>query len=621
VSGEFTICVDRLSPAAVGHIEEVCDRFEAAWRTGGLPRIEDYLCETPEPERSALLGELLVLELAYRRRHGDRPTSEGYRRRFPEHGELIRSVGLTSDQLGADSPPVPVPAEEDRALVQLSAVPLPTSIGKYRVVERLGQGGQAEVFRAVHPNLPGRDVVIKWARHALPAPLQQKVIEEAQVLARLEDPGIVRIFDADVHEGRPFLVLEHVAGCNLSERLKRDGLPHPRESVALVARLARTLAVLHQHSVLHLDLKPANILMDTAGSPRLVDFGLAARIRTGDEPGEQAGSISGTLSYMAPEQAWPQTDQIGPRTDVFGLGAVLYELLTGRPPYRAPSRDAFLALARQARVIPPRQLNRRISRSLERTCLKSLARDPAHRYASAAHLERALRFHLRRRSLITATSGLAALLVAGTIVASLHLSSPQSQDPLTLRVGSRHNPWLSLEQTGALPVRNGDLVRLEVRLSRPAYIYLLSIDSQGLPQPLYPWYPEWGFAKPPRSQTACKQLDSPPEGGHGWEVDGAGGLETAILLARDTPLPPSVDMESLVGTLPKTSCSDLREGYYGYGWRLTPNLSSPLFFSLAQHRGLKPESSQIDDPLVQLIERLRHDFPLIEVVRFAHACN
>jgi hypothetical protein len=104
-------------------------------------------------------------------------------------------------------------------------------------------------------------------------------------------------------------------------------------------------------------------------------------------------------------------------------------------------------------------------------------------------------------------------------------------------------------------------------------------------------------------------------------VDGAGGLETAILLARDTPLPPSVDMESLVGTLPKTSCSDLREAYYGYGWKLTPDLSSPRFFSLAQHRGLKPESRPIDDPLVQLIERLRHDFPLIEVVRFAHACN
>jgi serine/threonine protein kinase len=449
------------------------------------------------------------------------------------------------------------------------------------------------------------------------------VIGEALVLARLENPGIVRIYDADVHEGRPFLVLERIAGCSLSERLKREGPPHPRESAALVAQLAQTLAVLHQHGILHLDLKPANILIDAAGRPRLVDFGLAARLhQTGDEPGVQKGSISGTLSYMAPEQASAQAEQIGPRTDIFGLGAVLYEQLTGQPPYSAPSKDALLALARQAQVIPPRQITPRVSQSLERICLKSLARDPAHRYASAVHLERALRSNLRRRRLVTATSALAGLLVAGTLIASLLPSSPQSQEPLTLRVGSRHKPWLSLDQTGALPVRNADLVRLEVRLSQPAYIYLLWVDSQGLPKTLYPWdNPILGSPEPPRGQRACKQLDSPPKGGDGWEVDEVGGYETAILLARDTPLPSGVDLASLVGALPNTSCSDLREGYDGYGWKLTPDLSSPRFFSLAQHRGLKPESRPIDDPFVQLIERLRHDFALIEVVRFAHACN
>jgi serine/threonine protein kinase len=634
MSHDSTLRFDPSSPAAVGRIDDVCDRFEAAWRAGRLPRIEDCLGETPEPERSALLGELLVVDLAYRRRRGERPTPEEYRRRFPEHGELIRRVCLQSDRLGVDSPGEGVLAEGERNRGELQAEPLPASIGKYRVVERLGQGGQAGVFRAVHPNLPGRDVVIKWSRQALSPPLQRKVIDEARILARLEDPGIVRIYDADVHDGRPFLVLEHVAGCSLSERLKREGPPRPRESAALVARLARTLAALHQRGVLHLDLKPANILIDAAGRPRLVDFGLAARVQAGDEPGLHEGSISGTLSYMAPEQAWGQTERIGPRTDIFGLGAVLYELLAGRPPYRAPSRDALLALARQARVIPPRQINPRVSRSLERICLKALARDPEHRYASAGQLERALRRNLRRR-LVAATTGLAGLLIAGTIVAppvprsSLGQGrlAPEAQQShgasevkatldgeLTLRVWGPDKHGLSLDQTGALPVRNAEMVHLEVWLSQPAFIYLLWINSRGRVQPLYPWDPERGFGEPPGPQTPRRSLHSPPRVDGGWEVDGAGGLETAILLARETPLPLSVDLARLVDTMPQAPASDLREWHV---WKLTPELSSPRL-TLAQHRGLKTESRRIDDPLLQLLERLRPHFALIEAVRFAH---
>jgi serine/threonine protein kinase len=659
-----TNCGDLLSPTAIERIDEVCDRFEAAWRAGQWPRIEDSLGEAQWPERPALLGELLVLDLAYRRRRGEQPAPEEYRLRFPEHSELIRRVYFQSDQRGFDSPRVPattgapaclppagyvsefatqervspdVGIREEHGRGEFPATTLPASIGKYRVVEQLGQGGQAVVFRAVHPNLPGRDVVIKWSRQAVSPPLQRKVIDEARILARLEDPGIVRIYDADVHDGRPFLVLEHLAGCSLSEQLKREGLPRPRDSAALVARLARTLTVLHQHGVVHLDLKPANILIDATGAARLVDFGLAARVQAGDEPAEPEGPVSGTLNYMAPEQAWGRTYQIGPRTDLFGLGAVLYELLTGRPPYRACSRDALLAQARLAQVIRPRQVDPRIPRPLERICLKALARDPAHRYTAAAHMERALRSYLWRRRLAAATPALIGLLIAGTVATSLHSFSRQSQDrlaldrpkkdgaaavkatldgELTLRVGGPNKPGLNLDQTGALPVRNVDGVHLEVQLNQPAFIYLLWIDSRGRVQPLYPWQPVRGFAEPPGVQTPRRHLDIPPKVDEYSPMDGAGGLETALLLARHTPLPLTIDLARLVVMPSQGSPSDLPGGQV---WKQVSDLSSPRIITLAQHRALKTESRRLGDPLVQLFERLRPHFDLIEAVRFAYA--
>src|SRR5262249_12029267 len=174
---------------------------------------------------------------------------------------------------------------------------------------------------------------------------------------------------------------------------------------SLVASLAATVEALHQQGVLHLDLKPSNILIDSTGRPRLLDFGLAAMTRPWDEPAPEEDGISGTLHYMAPEQALGRAERIGPRTDVFGLGAILYEPLSGRPPYEAQSRAELLDRVRQARVIPPSRRRSGVPGSLERICLKALAADPADRYASAAQLERALRRDLRRPFPLAALAG------------------------------------------------------------------------------------------------------------------------------------------------------------------------------------------------------------------------
>jgi hypothetical protein len=188
---------------------------------------------------------------------------------------------------------------------------------------------------------------------------------------------------------------------------------------------------------------------------------------------------------------------------------------------------------------------------------------------------------------------------------------------LTLRVwGPGGRRGLDVAEAEALPVRNAEMVHLGARLNRPAFIYLFWIDSRGRVQPLYPWDPARGFASRPPREVPRRTLESPAELDRGWEVEGASGLETAVLLARRTPLPTEMDLAPLVGPLPVSPLGDLRERQV---WKLTPGLPAPSLI-VAAHRGLKlkAEARRIDDPLVRLLERLRPHFELIQAVRFAH---
>jgi serine/threonine protein kinase len=388
--------------------------LERRLKAGEPTRVEEYLTRYPVLGcEKGLVVELLTQEYKLRRAREPGLSLDEYARRFPAHvQELRKSLDAPETDIASTLPQGqrPRPPDEEG----------PTTIGRYRIIEHLGSGGQADVFRAAHPTLPGRDVVIKWLRRSLPKPEGARLVQEGRVLASLDDPGVVRVYDVDEHAGRTFIVLEHIAGRSLQDYLQQRPLP-TRQAAALVADLARTLARVHVRGVLHLDLKPANVLLDVTGRPRLLDFGLAWANRTWTGPAEREESICGTLAYMAPEVANGEIARIGPATDVFGLGAVLYHLLTGRPPYHGDNQAIVWQQAKQGQINPPRRVNPAIPRRLERICLKALAVSPDDRYASARDLGKAIHSFLRRRlvgALVTAGILLSALVTTGIFLKS-----------------------------------------------------------------------------------------------------------------------------------------------------------------------------------------------------------
>jgi hypothetical protein len=262
--------------------------------------------------------------------------------------------------------------------------PLPRLPG-YDLLEELGRGGMGVVYKARQIGLD-RPVAVKMilaGRHAGPDALA-RFHEEAKVVASLRHPNVVQMYDAGVHEGLPFFALEFVGGGSLDGKLSGQPLPL-REAAELTKTLASAIEVVHRCGIVHRDLKPANILLDADGTPKIADFGLAKMVS--DDRGRTAtGAVLGTPSYMAPEQAGGRKREIGPAADVYALGAMLYQMLTGRPPFVGETAlDTLLLLATED-AVPPRTICPAVPRALEAVCLKCLRKDPASRYASAGDL-------------------------------------------------------------------------------------------------------------------------------------------------------------------------------------------------------------------------------------------
>ncbi|PYK39747.1 MAG: hypothetical protein DME60_09250 [Verrucomicrobia bacterium] len=254
--------------------------------------------------------------------------------------------------------------------------------GDYELLEEIGRGGQGVVYRA-HQKSLNRTVALKviglghWATEAH----LKRFRREAEAAARLEHPGIVPIHEVGEHDGSCYFSMKFIEGGQLDAVAKREAMP-VRRAVELIAKVARIAHYAHEHSILHRDIKPGNILLDQKGEPHLTDFGLARLVET-ESTVTRTLEVLGTPSYMAPEQAVGNNEAVSSVTDVYGLGAVFYQLLTGHPPFAGGTTYETIRLLLETEPRPPRLLNRKIDRDLSTICLKCLEKDPQRRYSSA----------------------------------------------------------------------------------------------------------------------------------------------------------------------------------------------------------------------------------------------
>ncbi|HVL13567.1 MAG TPA: serine/threonine-protein kinase, partial [Gemmata sp.] len=311
---------------------------------------------------------------------------------LPVVRERWRQVVRTRAELDAMFPP-----ETDSTSAQLTPHPDDNpfpDIPGYEVEAVLGAGGMGVVFKARHLRL-NRVVALKMALAGAYAGARERerFQREAESIAALRHPNVVQIHDVGDSHGKPYFTMEYVEGGSLAEKLAGTPLP-VRDAAALLADLAAAVHAAHASGIVHRDLKPANILLAADGTPKISDFGLARRL--GGEAGlTRTGTALGTPSYMAPEQAKGTTGAVGPSADIYALGAILYEALTGRPPFRAESGAETVHQLLTQDPVPPSRLNGKVPRDLETICLKCLSKDPRGRYgtadASADDLNRFLR--------------------------------------------------------------------------------------------------------------------------------------------------------------------------------------------------------------------------------------
>jgi WD40 repeat protein/serine/threonine protein kinase/tetratricopeptide (TPR) repeat protein len=284
---------------------------------------------------------------------------------------------------------LPVSPLETPPMMPAEELSLPQIPG-YEVEDVLGRGGMGVVFRARHLRL-GRLVALKMTLASSYANVsdRERFRREAEAVAVLRHPNIVQVYDVGDWAVRPYFTMEFLDGGSLAQRL--TGTPQPvHQAAALLATLADAVHAAHQGGIVHRDLKPANILFTLDGTPKVTDFGLARRLEGGIGL-TLSGVLLGTPSYMAPEQARGQSRAVGPAVDVYALGAILYELLTGRPPFRAETPAETVRQVIDQEPVPPARLNAKVPRDLETICLKCLQEEPNGRYASAAALADDLR--------------------------------------------------------------------------------------------------------------------------------------------------------------------------------------------------------------------------------------
>ncbi len=349
------------------------------------------MSEAHDEENPDRLDEVLA-EYMQRTDRGEVVDRQQFIAEHPEVADGLRSFFADYDAIQSAAertePDPPQPARDPGT--PLGAVQY---FGDYQLLRELGRGGMGVVYLARQSSLC-RLVAVKMilGKYLDSLDSVERFRREAEAAANLQHPGIVAIHEIGQHEGQHYFSMDYIVGRNLAE-LIRDNPLAARQAATYVKKVAAAVHYAHERGTIHRDLKPSNILVDEQDEPHVTDFGLAKRIEgdaslTGDE------HALGTPSYMPPEQAESRRGEVGPQSDIYSLGATLYDLLTGRPPFRGDNRLATLQLVSKSEPVPPRMLNPAIPRDLETICLKCLEKTPARRYATAADLARELERYL-----------------------------------------------------------------------------------------------------------------------------------------------------------------------------------------------------------------------------------
>jgi predicted Ser/Thr protein kinase len=563
-------------------IDRICDDFEAAWQQGEPLRIETLLQQSDAQSRDDLLEELLRLEVSLRQTAGQRPQIEDYAGRFPDHLHLIQSTlsispsgdttfdpkvaqyEVTMELEGLSPPTNKHAAIAEGTASSPSDKTIRKSVGRYMVVGTLGSGGQADVYRAVHPTLP-IEVAVKLTHTTLPDKTREALREEAHILCDLDHPHIARIRDFDFDDGHPFMVLDFIRGRSLGQVAAAEPFS-PEAAASIVAKIARAIGFAHSRGIIHRDLKPDNIVIDTSGEPKIIDFGMS-RLRSGiSGVTEEANEVSGTLAYMSPEQAEGITAKTDHRVDIFALGAILYRLLVGKAPYPPLRMAHLLQCVRQGDWDRDALNAADVPESLKAICHRAMATGSSERFGNASELAAALDKVVLDRNVpavekarvvttpikqwavlgaLAAIAIFAYLAIRPTLLqpsavatnTTLANAEPIAAGELIRRFDIVHigNSGNRAEFSGSLlqfrPPRENDDIQVQAEFNDKVYCFLVALNPDGVKQLCFPADADMAQSEP------IKTLRYPTEEDSAFGLTDGIGQQAFVLYTSREPLP------------------------------------------------------------------------------------
>lgn len=538
---------ERTDPVDSGRdwVHKTWQSMRQRFERGEFVQAEEILAIAPMALSEAEILDVVYAEFVLRSERDESVPVEEFYTRFPQlQTQLQRQFTLesvvsaeTELQATAVSPGA---EKESRSLIGDG---LPTHIDKYVIVGRLSSGGQAVVYRAVHPELQ-REVIIKLARTDSTSKGSSPALQsEARLLAKLEHPNIARIHDFGLWQQRGYLVCEYVRGKTF-EQLRNEQTVSWQHALTLLTQIAGAVAAAHRQGICHGDIKPANVVYSESGSAVLIDFGLAELRDAFQWPVDEHEGIRGSLPYLAPEQTGRREGGVTARTDVFGLGTLLYFLLTGKPLYTGEVLPMITA-AEQAAWNRDALRAARVPERLKEIVARALEKDPANRFASADDFARALgSLRSSRRSKVLLATGVVLLgcglvwLGMGRPGFNAQEASPQNgvptvvtSPPTALHSTLRIEVWNAGQYRSidtVAPLKNGDRVRMQAAVPSGVYASLLLITADGRVQRL----------ASTASKTQEHILRFPTESGSAAPVTGRGGTEIVLVCGcLEEPVP------------------------------------------------------------------------------------